>query len=54
MPERPQDLSRFREDAFTSPIPSENPAISRPQIIVSPRKVENSETTTQEQVGKQV
>lgn len=50
MPERPQDLSRFRDDAYPSTIPSETPAMSRPQIIVSPRKLEVSEINTQEQV----
>lgn len=48
--ERPQDLSRFRDDAFTSPIPSENTTISRPQIIVSPRKLETSEANIQDQM----
>lgn len=42
--ERPQDLSRNREDVFNS-------NLSRPQIIVSARKSEASESTSQEQVN---
>lgn len=49
--DRPQDLSRFREDTFTSPVTNDNIALSRPQIIVSPRKIEHNETNTQEQVN---
>lgn len=51
MPERPQDLSRFREDAFTSHVLGENPTMSRPQIIVSPRKLEPAEVSTEEHVS---
>ncbi|KAJ8966246.1 hypothetical protein NQ314_003661 [Rhamnusium bicolor] len=53
--ERPQDLSRNRDgqiiDSFTTPGLVDNPALSRPQIIVSPRKSElASEPNTQEHV----
>ncbi|KAJ8980295.1 hypothetical protein NQ317_005215 [Molorchus minor] len=53
--ERPQDLSRSREgqllDSFHSSGSMENQALSRPQIIVSPRKSElASESTNHEQM----
>lgn len=52
--ERPQDLSRNREEQLLDPYNTqglgENPALSRPQIIVSPRKSESTVEHTQEQV----
>lgn len=53
--ERPQDLSRNREehllDPYNTPGLGENPTVSRPQIIVSPRKLEATTEHSQEQVS---
>ncbi|XP_018572709.1 E3 ubiquitin-protein ligase hyd isoform X3 [Anoplophora glabripennis] len=53
--ERPQDLSRNREEQLLDPYNTQglgdNPTLSRPQIIVSPRKLESTTEHNQEQVS---
>lgn len=56
MSDKPQDLSKSRDqlipETFCSSVSSDNPAISRPQIIVSPRKIETVEISSPDQLSQ--